>query len=205
MVTTIGAVFLAVTYLPKLKVDLPKKVACHSTPPKVANNPPAPKVANNPPAVPLFEQIFKGKPGKARIHVTWEYNKYVGNRPDTNAVVVLIPKNFRGKGLIHLSPQIAHIGFAETKKQLRQQHVYVGLVGGNGDAVITGVPADDYELIILSKNTTESPEGKAHGTETRFWAPTLNIAGMNKVHFTEITIVSGEEEEYSHDFGNTYF
>ena len=67
---------------PKSKSDSSKIPAGNPTPTSGADMAQAPKDM---------------KPGKVKINVTWQYNDYVGNKPDTNAVVILIPKGFKGR------------------------------------------------------------------------------------------------------------
>ena len=138
--------------------------------------------------------------------MTWEYNKYVGNRPDTNAVVLLIPKSFKGKvPSDDLDPLVAHITLDKRKKELEQRGVYAGLVGGNGSVLIAGVPPGDYTLIIMSNNTNDWPQIRTlMEQQLGKYLDKGDIATRRKVHITDITVVSGEEAEYSHDFGNTY-
>lgn len=146
------------------------------------------------------------KPGKVKINVTWQYNEYVGSKPDTNAVVILVPKGFKGRVPSQgLHPVFATIGFDLTKKDLQQKGVYVGLVGGNGMASIAGVPPGDYKLIIISKNTKVDPElGESTEKVLAYYLDNSDTAKVYKVHLSEITVISGEEVEDSHDFGNTY-
>jgi tetratricopeptide (TPR) repeat protein len=173
---------------------------------KPANSPGTAANENAHSAVPRTSVSRDTRPGKVRVTVTWEYNKYVGNRADTNAVVILIPKGFNGRvPSTGLDPVVAHITLDGTKKELEQQGVYAGLVGGNGTAVLAGVPGGDYTLIIMSKNTNEWPEISTL-MEQRLakYLDKGDSARLHKVHITDITVVSGEETEYSHDFGNTY-
>ena len=146
------------------------------------------------------------KPGKARIHVTWEYNKYVGNRPDTGAVAILVPKGIQEKAdFFGLDPISLDRTFDMGKKTAQQKGVYAAKVGGNG-ALISNVPEGDYTLIILSKNTNDSPAARnADEAKLADYFTGTGGAGLHKMHFTDLTIVAGEEAEYDHDFGNTYF
>jgi hypothetical protein len=174
---------------------------------KPANSPGTAANENAHPAAPRASASKDARPGKVRITVTWEYNKYVGNRADTNAVVILIPKGFSGRvPSAALDPVVAHITLDETKKnELERQGVYAGLVNGNGTAVLAGVPGGDYTLIIMSKNTNEWPEiSTLMERQLAKYLDKGDSAGLHKVHITDITVVPGEETEYGHDFGNTY-
>jgi hypothetical protein len=148
------------------------------------------------------------KPGKVRASATWKYNNFVGNKPDTDAVVLLIPKGFQGRvpETTFISPVTAHLGFESEKKKLQQQGIYAGLVGGNGSVVISRVPAGDYVLVIMSRHTNDWPNLREYTCEklARYLEDGVLIGKTNKAHFEDITADSGEETECSHDFGMTY-
>jgi hypothetical protein len=187
---TIGLTLLATHYLPAL----------------LKTSAASPKVAVQPaPFVPL--DFFKKtpKPGRARIHVTWEYNKFVGSRSDTNSTVILIPKELQEKGsYLGLSPTYQDDTFNEAKKYLQKQGIYASRVGGNGSALLSNVPEGEYTLIIVSKNTNDSMEARTVAkTEMARYMLDGDIASVHKVHITDLTVIAGEEVEYSHDFGNT--
>ena len=96
------------------------------------------------------------KSGMVRVNVTWQDN--VGNKPDTDATVVLIPKSFQGRVPDdEIAPNAASMGFDQHKENLQRLGVYAAVVGGNGLAVIGNVPPGDYTLIIISKNTKDRP------------------------------------------------
>jgi len=146
------------------------------------------------------------KPGRVRVTVTWEYNKYVGNRPDTDATVTLIPKGYSRKVDVSLDPMFARISFDTKKQILRDEGVYAGIVGGDGKTLIADVPAGSYTMIIISKNTNDHPDvAKLTERQLERYFKVGSSARVHKVHITDITVPSGEETEYSHDFGNTYF
>ncbi|MCE9591374.1 MAG: hypothetical protein K8S99_12710 [Planctomycetes bacterium] len=146
-------------------------------------------------------------PGKVRFTVTWKYNDFVGNKPDTDAVAVLIPKDLLqkipGEGV---SPGIAGIAIDETKKRLAAYGTYIAIIGGDGKATISGVKPGPYSVVILSKNTHELRESP-NWDETRLkqFFTSSDFAAMSKVHFTEVDAPSGDEIEVSYDFGLTYF
>lgn len=145
-------------------------------------------------------------PGRVRATVTWEYNKYVGNKPDTDATVTLVPKDYSGRISANLDPMFARITFDRTKSELRNQGIYAGIVGGDGKALIADVPPGDYTIIIISKNTNEHPE-ISEFAEQRLakYFKDGGSAKLHKIHISDISVRSGEEVEYSHDFGNTYY
>jgi hypothetical protein len=150
------------------------------------------------------------KPGKVKINATWQYNDYVGSKPDTNAVVILIPKGFKGRVPSSASvitmpdPRILDISFDRVRKELLQKGVYLGRIGGNGITSIIGVPPGEYKLIIISSNTTDAPETYQSNEDLLAKYIDGPVATTQKVYFSEISVISGEEVEDSHDFGNTF-
>ena len=85
-----------------------------------------------------------------------------------------------------------------------QKGVYLGRIGGNGITSIIGVPAGEYKLIIISSNTTDAPETYQSNKDLLAKYIDGPVAGTQKVYSSEITVISGEEVEESHDFGNTF-
>jgi hypothetical protein len=146
-------------------------------------------------------------PGKARVHVTWEYNKFVGNRADTGSLVILIPPSFHGSIPFFVANAMsAHMAEDIGREKLQPQGVYVSVVGGNGDAVFNSVPAGNYKLLIISGNTRpSSAESELSKQELAQYLEDTGAIVLSKTHFTDLTVVEGGEVEYSHDFGNTYF
>ncbi len=142
--------------------------------------------------------------GMVRINVTWQDN--VGNKPDTDATVVLIPKSFQGRvPYDDIAPNVASMGFDQRKENLRRLGVYAAVAGGNGLAVIGNVPAGDYTLIIISRNTKDRPQVSTLAEQQlRKYLDKGDSARMHKVHIEEISIGPGEGADYSHDFGTTY-
>ncbi len=140
--------------------------------------------------------------------VTWEFNKSVGNKPDTDSVVVLIPKTLKEKipNTSNLVPSFARIAFDKTKKSLEERGVYAGIVGGDGRTLISGVPPGSYTLIIFSKNTNDFPNMREPVKQKleQYFADAKQISILSKTHFSDIEVIEGEEIEINHDFGNTY-
>lgn len=149
------------------------------------------------------------RPGKLRATVTWKFNDFVGNKPDTGSVVLLIPKDFRGKlDTSCIDPLLAKFKVDGGRMDdLTSKAVYLGIVGGDGKVTISGVKPGSYRLIIVSANTRDDPDAMK-GTKAilkPYFEGDLVILGGKKVHFAAIQIISGEEAEVSHDFGLTFF
>jgi hypothetical protein len=160
---------------------------------------------------PVVQQV--SRPGKVRITVTFFYNDYVGNRPDTGARVVLVSRRFQENFKSNLNSWLFDPGidtvYKHDKEKFHRRGVYVGIVGGNGTVVITGVPAGDYSLVLVSNNTTGYPQMFESAERIlNHYADnsTLvhSIVVLHKINFEDITVEAGEELEISHDFGITY-
>jgi hypothetical protein len=159
-------------------------------------------------------QAPKPKPGKVRATVTFKYNDFVGNRPDTDARVVLVSKDIPGNLKSNIdswlfSPGIDAV-YKHKKEEFNRRGVYVGSVGGQGTVVIPGVMAGNYSVIMVSNNTTGYPQTFAMAERIlNHYAddPTLvhSTVVLHNLHFEEITVEAGEELEISHDFGVTYY
>jgi len=78
-----------------------------------------------------------------RGNVVWEYNKFVGTRPDVGAKVFLL-RRFSDKILV--SPLL--------RESDPPKGVYVTTVDLLGKFEFTGLPPGTYDLLIRSKNTT---------------------------------------------------
>lgn len=177
-----------------------------------------PSVANKGSEAEAVNPVLQ-KPGKLRMTVTWQYNKFVGTKPDTDAVVMLVPSDFSGT-FKPAKPQFARIRLEEEQARLKAVGVHLGVIGGDGKTLISAIPPGDYQLIIISKNTTEDPKlaepmgqrllrlcGEvplAFDRRNQVYTSEIGKGVFEKMLISTITIVGGEESEYSHDFGNTY-
>lgn len=144
---------------------------------------------------------------KVRFTVTYKYNNFVGNKPDTDAVIVLIPKNHKEKiSGTFLSPTVARTLLEGTKKVLENSGAYVAIVGGDGKAVINRVRCGSYTLVIFSKHTNENPEISALIAQAleQYITDGKLLATLYKVHISTIEVSDGEEIELNHDFGLTF-
>jgi hypothetical protein len=223
---TIGATVLTMRSLPGSSGNLVAQaipVVQQAAPPVVQQVAPpvvqqvAPPVVQQAPFVqqvapPVVQQA--PRPGKVRVTITFKYNDYVGNRPDTDARVVLISKDIPGNLSSNLNSWLFSPGidtvYKHKKEEFNRRGVYVGSIGGQGTVVIPGVSAGNYSVVMVSNNTTESPQ--MHEMAERILNhyaddPTLvhSTVVLHKLHFENITVEAGEELEISHDFGITYF
>lgn len=147
-------------------------------------------------------------PGKLRLLVTYKFNDFVGNRADTDAVVILVPQGIKEKisDTVFLSPSIARISVETTKSKLKRLGSYIAIVGGDGRSAITGITPGRYRLFVFSKNTNDSPQiNEARRGILELYFDDTRFAVLSKVLSSEIEIAPGEELEMNHDFGITHF
>lgn len=146
--------------------------------------------------------------GNLKGTVTWQYNKYVGTKPDVDAKVFLIPTNFN---YINYNGRLRSfaIGFDDIKSNL-----FVGKVNGYGTYEISDIPTGQYLAIIVSKNTTRNftedvPSytkdtiEKLLGAEGYEAFKIMNL-NLSKHTWSTIEIKKDKTIDYSYDFGNTY-
>lgn len=164
--------------------------------------------ANNSPTVSVPSEISL-KPGRLRVTVTYQYNQLVGNKPDTDSTIVLIPEHYPKKlesDKFHTMMLPFRDLFSTNQKKLRESGIYLGMVGGDGKALLDRVPPGNYEMIIISNNTKSTPaSAKFKDQRLSLYFDSEVHVGLRNVHMDEITITSGEEYEYSHDFGLSNF
>lgn len=143
------------------------------------------------------------KTGKLTGDVSYKYNNYIGNKPDTGTLVILISKNVK-----RLPDDIDEIFTNKCEK------VYCTEVDGSGKYVFDKIPIGEYFLVLISKNTNDdyfSVKGKdSWGNAYLLFSEkgkksAENFAKMRKTRNTTITIENGETVTYSYDFGITYW
>ena len=142
--------------------------------------------------------------------ITYQYNKYIGTKPDVGAGVMLIQTNhvpLDSDDGTFLS--FSEIGFDDPM-------IHCTEVDGMGNYYLDNVPAGYYYLLIVSEETNESPdmedmnkkvarnylEGKI--TAEALERLELNLS-LNSFEFETIEIKANQTARFSHDFGYTYF
>ncbi|GKU80166.1 stalk domain-containing protein [Paenibacillus sp. L3-i20] len=144
--------------------------------------------------------------GNIKGAITWQYNEYVGTKPDVGANVTLIPTV--------VNKIVNDTFFALTLKQVDQgtNGIYTTLVDGNGDYNIDDVPAGKYFLLISSNNTNSDLTVEKDDMDTLsqiFDKETMEMLELNlkleKYELKTITIKKDKTITESHDFGYTYF
>lgn len=145
----------------------------------------------------------KVKTGSVTGNITYKYNNYVGNRPDTGSVVFLISKDVKS-----LPDSIAR-GWTFDVDQC--DGVYATEVDGSGNYTLNDIPVGEYYIVIISDNTNSgSTSGAAYwivyhlfSTEGKSLAD--NTCRMHKITSSTITIQEEKNITFSHDFGITAY
>lgn len=97
----------------------------------------------------------KIKTGSVSGTVTYKYNNYVGNKPDTNSNVFLVSKN-----VTSLPDSMAFgVGLSSFYAAEKCDGVYATRVDGNGHYILDNIPVGDYCIMIFSENTTDPAPG----------------------------------------------
>ncbi|WP_315371287.1 MULTISPECIES: stalk domain-containing protein [Paenibacillus] len=144
--------------------------------------------------------------GNIKGVLTWQYNKYIGTKPDVNAKIVLIPRDIPKYSRIHDTI------FGITFSSKGTNGIYTSKADGYGSYNIDNVPTGRYFLLFSSKNTNSDMtigEYDQKRLEPLFGIPTweniiLNLK-LNKYELREIEISKDHTLTESHDFGYTYF
>lgn len=144
--------------------------------------------------------------GKVKGTITWQYNKVIGTKGDTNATVFLFPKkaDFTKKDL-NL--------FILTKKATKDNNkigIFSANVNGMGNYEISNVPVGEYYILIMSKNTIGDmtisdfdKERLSNIFSQRNYETLELLLKVNKYKLDTIDIVKGDATDYSYDFGFT--
>jgi len=143
------------------------------------------------------------KPGTVSVTVTWQDSGSNGPKPDTDAVVILIPKPLRGKLPRVPAPDVLRIGLEGEQKKFRSRGAYLAQVGGDGKAILNRVRPGKYSLVLVSRHTNDSPDLREEQPEelaSYFQDPAVE----NRTKISAIEVLPGEQTDFSHDFGITY-
>lgn len=155
--------------------------------------------------------------GKVEGNITYFYNKYRGNVADTNATVILIPKDGRALDMPNFSSYV----FWDIKSMINldgnKYGVYSATVDGKGEFVIPKVPVGEYIIYVKSKNTNDGYafddlDSHKNSISDIFYGylseenadMIAESAGYNKVVFDNITVYEDDTTVFSFDFGITY-
>ncbi|MNW46477.1 hypothetical protein D3C74_237730 [compost metagenome] len=144
--------------------------------------------------------------GNIKGVLTWQYNKFIGTKPDINAKIALIP--------IDIPNRIHDEVFVLTLSSIPNGNngIYTSKADGYGNYNIDNVPAGRYYLLFQSKNTNSDmtiDEYDQDALEPLFGIPSwdrLEVSlKLNKYELREIEIIKDQTLTESHDFGYSYF
>lgn len=146
----------------------------------------------------------KVKTGSVTGNVTYKYNNYVGNKPDTGTEVILVSTS-----ITSLPDHIA----AVVKMNSLPEGCFYTKVDGSGNYTINNVPVGEYYIVLLSANTNENRNsvsgylswGKVYGMFSKEGQESaLVMARIYKTRTSKITVYEDQTTTYSYDFGITY-
>ena len=143
--------------------------------------------------------------GGIKGSVTWQYNKSIGTKADTNAKVALIPKNLIKGTYTDFSTLLY------ASKQLNKLGVYSTKANGYGNYEINNIPVGKYYILIISSNTYSHmtiDDWDKERLEKIFSEEDYNrlesSMKINKYELDEIEITKNQTLDYSKDFGFSY-
>ncbi len=139
--------------------------------------------------------------------ITYQYNKYVGTRADVGAKVMLVQTNH-----IPLESDSSNFLLASSYDD---PLIYSTTVDGSGNYYFDSIPTGEYYLLVIGKNTNESPSitnlnissaklylnGKI--TNKAMEHLILNIK-LYSFEIEKIKIEGGKTVRYNKDWGYTY-
>lgn len=161
--------------------------------------------------------------GNVTGNISYFYNKYQGNRPDTGARVILIPADGSAK---NVDVKYFSLNYTLPTSTLEQSHLYIGQVDGTGNYTINHVAAGSYKVLMISKETStgawfdayddslqDAPDSYYDSIVSSYYPDFLKKEtalafgkgiGYHKYNKTEITVYGNSTSTLSYDFGITY-
>lgn len=148
--------------------------------------------------------------------ITYLYNKYKGNVSDTNATVLLIPRDGTANSMPTLGSYAMWLmDYINTYGN--DYKVYGTKVDGTGQFNFSNIPIGEYDIFIISKETTCKSWFDDKETYKNNIANCMkdllnsdNAIGLgeavalNNYHIDRITIRKDTNTTYSYDFGISY-
>lgn len=152
----------------------------------------------------------KSKTGKIKGTITWQYNEFIGTKPDVGAKIALIPANLtKNTGPKH---EIYFFALTLSSNSPETTGIYTTKANGYGEYEMNDVPAGEYYILIVSQKTrSDLTINKWDAlilqeifSEDEWKVLQLNLK-LNKYEFEKIEIKENKVIDVSHDFGYTYF
>ncbi len=172
------------------------------------------KKAKQPKKIKKPKQTKPAKPiiiqkGNIKGAITWQYNDFIGTKPDVGAKIFLIPRSFDKNKISDLDANLyAMVGIVPQNSGL-----FFTKANGYGNYEINGMPIGKYVVVIVSDKTKRNPEEPIDDYTTFVLKPLIKNwdvfvqfnLDLKKFEVKEIEIKTNETTEYSYDFGNTYY
>ena len=149
------------------------------------------------------EVIFAGE-----LHgtITWQYNNFVGTRGDTGAKIFLWPTNYDKSTVTPLEEDTWILGVSAPKNK----NCFLTQADGYGNFDIYDIPAGEYIIFVLSRNTSHPPTQLQPYINyfSKYFQDIDKFAKINlsmfKFTFATIKISNERINRFSYDFGYTY-
>jgi hypothetical protein len=167
---------------------------------KIPTGTKAPTTPNNPTKPTGF--------GGVKGDITWQYNDFIGTKPDVGAEIFLIPADFNPSKISQNSLKSYILaGIIPPSSNL-----FYAKANGYGRYEINKVPVGKYYLVISSAKTNRNPDDEIYIKEllkSRLGSSYQDFENFHlefpKHDLETITIEKDAVLDVSHDFGNTYF
>lgn len=146
--------------------------------------------------------------GSVKGAITWQYNTFIGTKPDTGAKIFLIPTNFDKNSVTEAeSMSFGSIGSVPKGKKL-----FFAKANGYGNYEINNIPTGKYIIIISSNKTTRDFNKAIDDYDTNLLKSLIrdyehfeimNLK-LNKYMIRTVEVNANQIKDFSYDFGFTY-
>ena len=153
--------------------------------------------------------------GSVNGNITYYYNRYRGNVPDTDSFVILIPTDGRAMSLASVDDPLTRI--MGNSVYYSDYGIYGVKVDGTGQYNLNNIPTGSYKMLIKSNGTTCEDwftDSDAYYTRIANRLSsylTYSVAyrfgravSYHKYTLRDVTIVKNQTSTLSYDFGITY-
>jgi len=148
------------------------------------------------------------KTGGVKGSVTWQYNNYIGTKPDVGAKIYLFRHSTKDK---YNNISALDINRFQRGRSFEELGLFVATANGFGNYEIINLPADRYTVLLVSENTTRSPNTNMSAYKyllDPMWNTWEHFETIflfkNKFNMEYVEIKEDKTLDVSYDFGNTY-
>lgn len=154
--------------------------------------------------------------GNISGNVTYFYNKYQGNKPDTGTMVYLFSKTGSGKNAPTTNSYVDW-NIKSIMKDYEQYGIFTAEVDGSGNYTFNNIPTGEYYIFMKSSKTTsgsafsdkEAYEKAIEKSVSSLINPENasnlgKMVGYQKYYSSSITVLPNQTVTFSYDFGTTY-